>query len=93
MMQHKTSVSDTGHTTLHVCCGATVDSMFYGGGMKDKVMDWFQKGPCGFVAAEIVTDATRSTLRVHWVEMTTLRVVHTQEVVKQLPPPPEPAAK
>jgi hypothetical protein len=78
-MQHHTY-----NNLLHIGCGASIESTFYGGQCKERIVDWFELGVTGFVASEIVTTNTKSTLRVDFVESQTLRIVKSITVVKEL---------
>lgn len=54
---------------LHVGCGATIESYFYKGPADSIEMEWYERKSVGFVAAEIVTTSTESTLRVMFVRV------------------------
>lgn len=54
---------------LHIGCGATIESHFYKGPTHPVEVEWLERKSIGFVAAEIVTNATESTLRVLFVRV------------------------
>lgn len=86
IMQHHTSVSaQWGSKITHVGCGASLESYYYGGGMKHRCMDWYEKGPVGFVTCQISrTTDTQSTVQIQFVELNSHRVVKSIELTKEL---------
>lgn len=57
--------------TLHVCSGASVESLFYKGARMDPEMDWRKDGAVGFLAFE----ATAEELSVCFVRSSDLEVM------------------
>lgn len=84
IMQHHTSISPDGHKMLHICCGATTESSFYNGEMKEPCVDWFEKGPHGFVSVDIRTTDIQSTVAIEFIEQGSLRVIKRVEMHKPL---------
>jgi tartrate-resistant acid phosphatase type 5 len=65
-------------TTLHVCAGAAIDSVFYKGEKRESVMDWIARGEIGFLSFE----ATSSELSVSFVRSSDLTVIKTFALTK-----------